>query len=82
MPGIICNNLLCRSTSELEGFYQHILMYCAKRFAYSPLVYRARNLLAGLDHNNNSEREIKRNKDGKSGELVNVNPFVYTLVVR
>lgn len=56
--------LKCRSTAELEGFHQHLLMYCAKRFAYSPPVYRARNLLAALDHNNNCERAVQLNKDG------------------
>ena len=43
--------LYCRSTADLEGFHQHILMYCSKRFSYSPPVYRCRNVLAVLDHN-------------------------------
>ncbi|XP_052781413.1 uncharacterized protein LOC128217971 isoform X2 [Mya arenaria] len=28
-----------RSTADLEDFNQHILMYCSKRFSYSPPVY-------------------------------------------
>lgn len=55
-----------RSTAELEGFYQHLLMYCSKRFAYTPPVYRARNRLAAQDHNMNMGRPIQRNKDGKT----------------
>ncbi|XP_060553607.1 uncharacterized protein LOC132714710 [Ruditapes philippinarum] len=55
-----------RSTAELEGFHQHILMYCAKRFAYTPPVYRARNLLAALDHNKNASRGEMKNKDGST----------------
>ncbi|XP_056013553.1 uncharacterized protein LOC125667203 isoform X1 [Ostrea edulis] len=54
-----------RSTAELEGFHQHILMYCSKRHAYTPPVYRARNRLAALDHNMNSDRPVQKNKDGK-----------------
>ncbi|KAH3725108.1 hypothetical protein DPMN_050938 [Dreissena polymorpha] len=45
-----------RSTADIEGFHQHILMYCAKRYAYTPPVYRARNLLAALDNNMNVDR--------------------------
>ncbi|XP_070532827.1 uncharacterized protein [Ptychodera flava] len=32
-----------RSTAELELFQQNILMYAAKRFAYTPPIYRVRN---------------------------------------
>lgn len=53
-----------RSTAELENFQNHILMYAAKRFAYSPPVYRARNLLAALDYNEHIERGSLLNKDG------------------
>ncbi|XP_069107077.1 uncharacterized protein [Argopecten irradians] len=55
-----------RSTAELENFQQHILMYAAKRFAYSPPVYAARNQLAALDYNANVGRAVKVNKDGKT----------------
>ncbi|XP_056118488.1 uncharacterized protein LOC130095738 [Rhinichthys klamathensis goyatoka] len=41
-----------RTTSDLESFQNHILMYAAKRFAYSPPLYRTRVLLAALDYNN------------------------------
>ena len=53
-----------RSTAELESYHQHILMYAAKRFSYTPPVYRARNLLAALDHNENVGRNVMKNKDG------------------
>ncbi|XP_014666614.1 PREDICTED: uncharacterized protein LOC106808411 [Priapulus caudatus] len=53
-----------RSTSALEVFHNHILMYCAKRFAYTPPVYRARNLLAALDHNVHLDRPLLKNKEG------------------
>lgn len=56
--------LNCRSTAELENFQNLILVYASKRFSYSPPTYRARNLLAALDHNGHAEREIKTNKDG------------------
>ncbi|XP_073729891.1 uncharacterized protein [Misgurnus anguillicaudatus] len=41
--------LTFRSTSELESFQNHILMYAGKRFSFSPPVYEARTLLAALD---------------------------------
>ncbi|XP_071950042.1 uncharacterized protein [Antedon mediterranea] len=53
-----------RGTAELENFHQCILMYAAKRFHYSPPMYKVRNLLAALDYTANHQREIKKNKDG------------------
>ncbi|XP_065131571.1 uncharacterized protein [Paramisgurnus dabryanus] len=53
-----------RTTSDLESFQNHILMYAAKRFAYSPPVYKTRVLLAALDYNNHNHRLPARNKDG------------------
>lgn len=58
-------NMIFRSTADLEGFHQHLLMYCSKRFAYTPPVYRARNRFAALDHNMNVDRPVQRSKDGK-----------------
>ncbi|KAL3888117.1 hypothetical protein ACJMK2_000497, partial [Sinanodonta woodiana] len=55
------------STAELEVFHQHILMYCAKRFAYTPPVYRIRNELAASDHNIHSDRGIIAVTTKKSG---------------
>ncbi|KAL5017769.1 hypothetical protein ScPMuIL_005150 [Solemya velum] len=52
-----------RSTAELENFHQLVLMYCAKRFSYTPPVYNARILLAAMDYNENVEKPVKRNKD-------------------
>jgi hypothetical protein len=53
-----------RSTAELEGFNNLILMYAGKRFSYIPPVYRARNLIAAIDHNSHLERPSVINKDG------------------
>lgn len=53
-----------RSTAELENFQNHILMYAAKRFSFTPPVYRARNLLAALDYNEHIDRPPLVNKDG------------------
>ncbi|XP_052258620.1 uncharacterized protein LOC127863260 [Dreissena polymorpha] len=53
------------TTADIEVFHQLILVYCAKRFAYTPPVYRIRNLLAAIDHNYHSNRPLKTNKDGE-----------------
>ena len=58
------NIISFRSTAELENFQNHILMYTSKRFAYSPPVYRARNLLAALDYNEHISRGSRINRDG------------------
>ena len=64
LSDIIHTCLYCRSTADLEGFHQHILMYCSKRFSYSPPVYRCQNLLAALDNNMNLGRDVIVNKHG------------------
>ncbi|XP_073727771.1 uncharacterized protein [Misgurnus anguillicaudatus] len=56
--------LAFRSTSELESFHNHILMYASKRFSFSPPVYEARTLLAGLDYNHHLNRPKKTRADG------------------
>lgn len=61
------------STAELENINNLILMYSGKRFAFSPLVYRARCQLASLDYKANVDREVKRNSDGKN--TVNISIF-------
>ncbi|XP_028298168.1 uncharacterized protein LOC114460470 [Gouania willdenowi] len=53
-----------RSTAELESFHNHILMYASKRFSFSPPVYAARAMLAGLDYNYHIHRLPKKNNDG------------------
>ncbi|XP_048728592.1 uncharacterized protein LOC125646390 [Ostrea edulis] len=53
-----------RSTSNLEIFNNHILMYATKRISYSPPVYRARNVLAALDYNHSVDLPTATNKDG------------------
>ncbi|KAK0142690.1 hypothetical protein N1851_019380 [Merluccius polli] len=56
-----------RSTAELESFHNHILMYASKRFSFTPPVYSARTLLAGLDYNYNVHRPVQRKSDGSIG---------------
>lgn len=53
-----------RSTAELESFHNHILMYASKPFSFSPPVYEARILLAGLDYNHHVHRAPRRRPDG------------------
>lgn len=53
-----------RSTSNLEIFNNHILMYASKRISYSPPVYRARNILAALDYNLSVDLPTDTRKDG------------------
>lgn len=53
-----------RSTASLENFQNLILKYSSKRHSYTPPVYRARNLVAALDHNANCDREAAKRKDG------------------
>ncbi|XP_074513327.1 general transcription factor II-I repeat domain-containing protein 2-like [Sebastes fasciatus] len=45
------------STSDVESFQNHVLMYAAKRFAFSPPVYGARTLLAALDYNHVNQKD-------------------------
>ncbi|XP_041641442.1 uncharacterized protein LOC121508572 [Cheilinus undulatus] len=57
--------LTFRSTSDLESFQNHILMYAGKRYAFSPPVYEARTLLAALDYNHHIHRPVHVNKRGE-----------------
>ncbi|KAL7405340.1 hypothetical protein ABVT39_027446 [Epinephelus coioides] len=52
------------STAELESFHIHILMYASKCFCFSPPMYAARVMLAGLDYNHHVDRPAKRMADG------------------
>ncbi|XP_062379106.1 uncharacterized protein LOC134067711 isoform X2 [Sardina pilchardus] len=69
----IVKYLRFRSTADLESFHNHILMYASKRFSFSPAVYEARTMLAGLDYNHHVHRPAKRNEDGsiQYGKLFN-----------
>ena len=58
-------SLYYRSTSDLESFQNHVLMYAGKRFAFSPPVYEARTLLAALDYNHHNHRPVYINQEGK-----------------
>ncbi|XP_067287194.1 uncharacterized protein [Pseudorasbora parva] len=53
-----------RTTSDLENFQNHILMYAGKRFSYKPAVYRTRTILAAIDYNCHNHRLPSRNRDG------------------
>ncbi|XP_049923334.1 uncharacterized protein LOC126404274 [Epinephelus moara] len=53
-----------RTTSDLENFQNHILVYAGKRFSYTPAVYRTRTLLAAIDYSCHNGRAPARNQDG------------------
>ncbi|XP_069108222.1 uncharacterized protein [Argopecten irradians] len=55
-----------RSTASLESFNQLILMYAAKRYSYTPPVYKARCQLAAIDNNYHADRDVKISKDGST----------------
>ncbi|XP_033754344.1 uncharacterized protein LOC117337464 [Pecten maximus] len=54
-----------RHTGELENFHENILMYAAKRFAYSYPMYKARNQLAVIDYQMHKDRKHAKDKSGK-----------------
>lgn len=49
----------------IEVFNNLILMYFAKRFAYSPAAYRARNLVAAIDNDFHVDRPPRGNRKGE-----------------
>ncbi|XP_073716032.1 uncharacterized protein [Misgurnus anguillicaudatus] len=53
-----------RSTSELESFHNHLLMYASKRNSFTFPVYEARIFLAALDYNSHCSRQPRRRPDG------------------
>ncbi|KAJ8019097.1 hypothetical protein HOLleu_42534 [Holothuria leucospilota] len=55
---------LFKRTGLLGNFQSHILAYASKRFAYSYLMYKARNLLAAIDYQKHKDRTQKVT-DGK-----------------
>ncbi|XP_063076603.1 uncharacterized protein LOC134466651 isoform X1 [Engraulis encrasicolus] len=54
-----------RTTSDLENFQNHILMYASKRMSYTPFVYKTRTLLAAIDYNKHNGRRPAQNREGK-----------------
>ncbi|XP_053383459.1 uncharacterized protein LOC123541393 [Mercenaria mercenaria] len=52
-------------TGELETFHEAILMYCAKRYAYTYPIYKARNMLAALDYQHQKDRPLLKTKTGE-----------------
>ncbi|CAC5421377.1 unnamed protein product [Mytilus coruscus] len=54
------------STAKLENFQNLILKNASKRHSFNPVSYRARNLLAALDNNAHSHRQMMVNKDGST----------------
>ena len=54
-----------RHTGFLESFYNHILMYAAKRQSYTFVGYRLRNQLAALDFNHHRNRDVATTADGR-----------------
>lgn len=73
--------LYFRSTAELESFNNLILMYAGKRFSYTPPVYRARCILAAIDHNHNLQRPVLLNKQGEERYLFRIVCVTYFSVV-
>ena len=57
--------ILSRTTSQLESFQNHILMYAGKRFAFSYETYEARTFLAALDYNHHNSRPVHVNNKGQ-----------------
>ncbi|XP_056109078.1 uncharacterized protein LOC130086878 [Rhinichthys klamathensis goyatoka] len=53
-----------RTTSDLESFQNHILMYAAKCMSYTPFIYKTRTLLAAIDYNKHNRRLPARNQEG------------------
>ncbi|XP_052779482.1 uncharacterized protein LOC128216843 [Mya arenaria] len=54
----------CQTTSELESFNNHILMYVSKRHAYSYDVYKCRCQIAAIDYMKHLDRPYRKNKKG------------------
>ncbi|OON96409.1 MAG: hypothetical protein ATN36_05560 [Epulopiscium sp. Nele67-Bin005] len=54
-----------RTTSDLESFLYHVLMYGGKWFACSTPLYEARILLAALDYNRHNHWPVHINQKGK-----------------
>lgn len=54
-----------RSTSDLETFQNHLLMYVSKSCAFRPSIYEARTLLAALDYNHHHKRPPRMSGEGK-----------------
>lgn len=57
--------LTFRTTSQLESFQNHILMYAGKRFNLSYDAYEARTFLAALDYNHHNHRPVHVNNKGQ-----------------
>ncbi|XP_053383442.1 uncharacterized protein LOC128546184 [Mercenaria mercenaria] len=58
-------NLPSLHTGELETFHEAILMYCAKQYAYTYPIYKARNTLAALDYQHHKDRPLLKIKTGE-----------------
>ncbi|PIK44475.1 hypothetical protein BSL78_18647 [Apostichopus japonicus] len=60
----LIRNIKYYTSSALENFQSHVLVYAAKRFAYGPPSYKARNLLAGIDYQHHKGRR-QAERDGE-----------------
>lgn len=54
-----------QSHRRIENIHEHILMYFAKKFAYTYPVYKARNYLACIGYKAHKDREVLKNKKGE-----------------
>lgn len=66
---MVINFLFWQEHSYLRNFQNLILKYTPRQHSYTPLVYKARNLIAALDYNSNCER-FKKKKVTLGGNLV------------
>lgn len=57
---MVINFLFWQEHSYLRNFQNLILKYTPRQHSYTPLVYKARNLIAALDYNSNCERFKKK----------------------
>ncbi|XP_052285951.1 uncharacterized protein LOC127881841 [Dreissena polymorpha] len=56
----------CQTTSELEMFNNHLLMYAPKRNAFGYAGYKCRCQLAAIDYTHHVDRQTLVDKDGKT----------------
>ncbi|XP_053388891.1 uncharacterized protein LOC123544069 [Mercenaria mercenaria] len=55
----------CQTTSEIESFNNHLLMYVSKRHAFTYASYKCRCQLAAIDYMHHLNRPLRKNKKGE-----------------
>ncbi|CAL9684730.1 unnamed protein product [Knipowitschia caucasica] len=64
--------LTFRTTSKLESFQNHVLMYAGKRFGFTYGADEVRTLLAALDYNLHNHRPVHVNSKGQVSKSLSV----------